>query len=460
MTSANIFDLPVLDHHLIYAPLHGVSALMNDCARQSLIAALVQTAPAGGQLSAMRARLQQVVAPPRANTGAIKHPLFLGVIPTRGCNMACRYCDFSAPKTTSPRMSPETARDAVDAYIHLLQAQGLEHLEVHFFGGEPFFAAELIEFIIAYARQQAESLGFSTWFEVITNGLLSQNLAQWVAANFDTVVLSHDGLPEYQNAYRPAPNRAPSAEIVERTAQILSDGDNELILRACVTADSVQEMVTMADYFARKFRPSTVCFEPLTESELSLEAGMLPPDPVTFAQQFHAAACHLRQYGIEAVYSAASIESLAVTFCPVGKDALIITPEGQVNACYLLQSDWEAAGLDMRLGHLDGAQFEISQAAVDRVREHHVDNKPRCENCFCRYHCAGGCHVNHPGNSQAGDYDELCIATRLITAARLLSDLGHGDVASDWLSDPLVIEQIRQVDDHLLHAPTRIGEWT
>ena len=38
--------------------------------------------------------------------------------------MACRYCDFAAPKSASPAMSLDVARAAIDGYLRLLGERG------------------------------------------------------------------------------------------------------------------------------------------------------------------------------------------------------------------------------------------------------------------------------------------------------------------------------------------------
>ena len=49
-------------------------------------------------------------------------------------------------------MSLRLARQAVDAYLRILAENGSRHAEVHFFGGEPFFAEEVVHFVVNYAR--------------------------------------------------------------------------------------------------------------------------------------------------------------------------------------------------------------------------------------------------------------------------------------------------------------------
>jgi len=116
----------------------------------------------------------------------------------------------------------------------------------------------------------------------------------------------------------------------------------------------------------------------------------------------------------------------------VGSDALIVSPDGAVDACYLLQQDWR--GLDLRLGRLGEEGFDLDAAAVQRVRDLRVEAKSLCRDCFCRWHCAGGCHVNHRADAPPGHYDRLCVQTRVVTLHRLLRQAGEADLAAAWLA--------------------------
>jgi uncharacterized protein len=406
-------------------------------------------------LDSLYAQLGTDAARPVVRSGPIIDPIFLGIIPTRGCNMACRYCDFVAPKQTSAVMTLNTARAAMDAYFDLLCANHNDRVEIHFFGGEPFCAKTIVSFAVEYATYRAAKLGWLTHFEATTNGFFNEDYCRWIANHFDTIVLSLDGPPDIQNRHRPALNGNPSAEVVIRNAQLFSDSPVDLVLRACVTNQTVERLPEIAHWISTHFRPSTVCLETLTLSPLAAAHGFEPPDPWAFARAFDRAAQILKPYGIDTVNSTADLRRCRVSFCPVGKDALIVSPDGSVNTCYLLPDDWLAHQLDMRIGQLNGAAFEFDRAAVQTARDLNVYQKTWCDDCLCRYHCAGGCHVNHAAINTATGYDTLCVQTRLITVAQLLRSMRQHDLAETWLSDQIALEQtVWQPSDRLIEQGT------
>lgn len=444
MPDINVFVIPILKNYLVYAPLHKFLALVNEEALHSIRKSLLfpQTPP-HESIANLVDYLHQVSAEqPTAKTGAVTSPLFLGIVPTRGCNMACCYCDFAAPKTESPQMTVAVARAAVKAYFGLLKQNGQRHGEIQFFGGEPFFAERIVSFVVGYARWLAAQEKINIRFEATTNGLYNSRRCHWIADHFDAIVLSLDGPDDIQTLHRPAINGRSVSDIIIRNAKIFSENNCELVIRACVTQDTVSRLPEIAQWIGEQFLPVSVCFESMNPSPLSDAARMSPPDPWLFAQQFAIASSNLAEANIEAVLSTADINRTQVTFCPVGKDALIALPDGAINACYLLEETWRTAGINMRLGQLDQAsfQFQLDQAAIEQARSCHVDNKPACAHCFCRYHCAGGCHVNHPMNHMPGQFDALCIQTRLVTIFHLLQRLGQEAIIQSFFGERAAME--------------------
>jgi len=432
----SVFSIPVGNKFLLYAPLHSFAALVNQQAvaevRRNLLA------PLSPSRFIETIKMPDEV-PPHARDGALD-PLFLGIIPTRSCNLDCKYCDFAAPKHSSPVMDVALARDAINSYLVLKQSSGASKAEIQFFGGEPFYAEEVVRFSVEYATRRAAELGLQVHFEVTTNGMYRSDLSHWIAENFNAVVLSLDGPKDIQDQLRPARNGKSAFDRVFATAKMISQGSAELILRSCITKQTVNRMQEIAIWFCEQFNPSTVCFETMVPSELSAKAGLEPPDPWEFAQNFFLASEYLAEHNIMAVHATAETHTCRTSFCPLGKDALIVSPDGSIDACYLLQESWERRELDLHLGQMEGGNMNLPFSAIVRARNLNVESRSLCKNCFCRYHCAGGCYVNHDTSAFPGQYDALCIQTRILTIINLLKRLDQGDTLAEWLADRKLME--------------------
>ena len=294
------FITPVVeDRYLVYAPLHQFSAIL-DAGELSLFENA--KSGAGGEIDRMVSEMVQRLGKPVGGLGiprgTITSPLFLGFITTRGCNMKCNYCDFVPSGPVEDVMEFELARSGVDAYLRLLTKNGHTEGEIQFFGGEPFFRNTVVEAVVAYARNESMKRNMTISFNVTTNGLMSEKRAMWVADNFDTVVLSLDGAL-FQDRHRLLLNARGSHTLIDRTAKIISNGKSDLVIRACITRDSVEHLPDLAQEFANAYVPHSVCFEPLTSSVLSEANDLFPPDPVRFARQFCLVEDILTGHGIQ-----------------------------------------------------------------------------------------------------------------------------------------------------------------
>lgn len=440
--AGSIFAIPVASEYLIYAPLHRVAALVDPVAAQWLQdSVLSPDSTAAGPSSEIFHILKSEPEPaPLPREGRFL-PGFLGLIPTRGCNLACAYCGFLTDQEAHPIMDLHMARQAITWYLDRVAGAGLQMAEIHFFGGEPFCADEGVILAYHFAKLRAAQMGCSVRFEVATNGTFDEAVCRWAANSLDSIILSLDGPADIQDNHRHGRNGQGSFEAVVRSAKILSQGEAELSVRACVTADTVVRLPEIALWLCREFHPVSVCFEPLQPTAESQAAGLRAPQPEAFVRNFVQAAEILETFGVEPVYATADIRTRQVSFCPVGRDVAIVSPDGAIDACYLLPRDWQAKGLDLHLGQMNNGSVQLDEGAVAAVRELNVWNKPLCARCFCKWHCAGGCHVNHQLSLAPGDYDGLCIQTRVISLYNILTAMGRKDLFHEVLGTPQAFER-------------------
>ena len=92
MNACAQFLVPIGRHWLFYAPLQATAALVNEAAAQALRDGRLDALPVSN-----RPALEMILANPQGDVspreGALA-PTMLGIVPTRGCNMACSYCNF------------------------------------------------------------------------------------------------------------------------------------------------------------------------------------------------------------------------------------------------------------------------------------------------------------------------------------------------------------------------------
>ena len=436
----NVFLVPVVDKWLLHAPLHHFTALLNSKA----VDVLASNRQISGSVSIKEIAeglRKQVEPEPVPKQGSL-NPDFLGIITTRTCNMDCAYCGFGSHYALSDSMDLQLAVAAVDWMAQQVKEREQQILEIHFFGGEPFCAEEVISTAVHRARMIASRMELIPVFEVATNGFHSDVLCRFMGDYFDTVILSLDGPEDIQNRQRPMHGGKESFQKVAECANILGHAAAELFIRVCVTQDTVKRMEEIGRWLCERFQPSVINFETLKPNAESERAGLLPPDPWEMAAHYIQTARIVERFGTKAVYAASDPKSRRLTFCPVGTDTIIVSPDGRVSACYLPQEEWISRGLNMDMGFLEkSGQINLDQQIVEKIRDL-ISHKSRCRKCLARWHCAGGCHVDHsfPGCSE--DYNAFCIQTRIILACDLLYELGCGKMVETLLSNRRAMEAL------------------
>jgi uncharacterized protein len=434
-----LYIVPIRDQWLLYAPWHATTALVNEAA----LLALKGVSSFRGNVEDLSHLLSaKPTTIPQPRRGPLR-PEFLGIIPTRLCNLGCIYCGFHDAHAKMENMAVSLALSAVDWMTEYVRRLGMDAVEVHFFGGEPLCAPDVVDVVIHRTRARAAELGLIPRFELDTNGYFDSTRCQFVGDYIDSVVLSIDGPEAVHNRQRPTKSGGRSFDTIVQNAHRLSKSPTRLCFRVCITQDNVRGMEELTNWFCDAFRPSIINFETLKPTPQSKASGLTPPDPFEFAGQYMKSHFAALRHGVVPLYAAADINSLRYSFCPVGRDALIISPDGRVSACYLLEQEWKEKGLDLNMGSLDETEgMTIDRTAVKRIRSLVSENKIRCKKCFARWHCGGGCHVaNHDANATSF-YDDFCVQTRIITACMLLEELGERETLELLIKDKKSLERL------------------
>jgi uncharacterized protein len=411
-----LFLLPLDGRTLLYAPLNATALLLEGIvgpahwSAEALAALLAEAAPR---------RLQ-------APSGPQPSPPFLGLVPTRACNLRCRYCGFAGGLEQAASLSQEDALTAVDWYAGLCRREGRTQLHVELFGGEALLVPALVEAVARRVHEHCDRFGLQPWLRVLTNGVVDDATRALLARWFQDVVISLDGPPDIQDHHRPrADGQGSTAEVlrtIERLAPTL-----ELGFRVCVTAATAPRLPEIATWLLEQTLPRVVDMEPLQDNDDARRHGLSPPSGPAFVRGYLAAARVLAAHGVEALHGTARLDDVVTSFCPAGRDGIIVGPGGVIAGCYLLPYEWRERGLELEYGRVRGGEVEVDPERLLSARALDVRNKPRCRDCFVRWHCAGGCHVHHTWPGCPEERDDLCFMTRVIALDGLLAALGLED---------------------------------
>ena len=187
-------------------------------------------------------------------------------------------------------MDPDVAHAAIDFIADNARALADEGQNVLSFvvsihgNGEPFCAFGLMQDIVRYGREASERVGIPVVFNAASNGVLSDEQLAFLIENFDSVNMSFDGLPAFQDANRPTVGGCGSFAQIDRTMRALQEAGVPFGIRTTVTADMVASMPEIVAFVADHYpsveqihlEPVWECGRCATSSDVQLQLDKEP----------------------------------------------------------------------------------------------------------------------------------------------------------------------------------------
>lgn len=358
-------------------------------------------------------------------------PKGMTLLLTTRCSMRCIYC-YAGAGDRSRQMSWPIARNAIRWMVQHTQRQHRRAFALSFHGGgEVTTARALLRRCVDEARERAQHAELRVSFQAGLNGIMDAATRTWVVDHLDGATVSLDGLPAVHNAQRPLRNGASSFPRVAETLRYFDARGFSYGLRLTVTAGSVASLAESVAFIAREFGARIIQVEPVFPAGRALQNGLGQVDAQTFVAQFQAATAIAHRYDKHLKYSGLRLDSLTQHFCSASDDALAVTPEGLLSACYEVQDQEDPRAELFLYGRIDGTSPDIvvDQDRLRRLRALSVEHKPYCQYCFCKWHCAGDCAaklaLGHP-DPWDPSANPRCTINRALTLDQLRACLGNG----------------------------------
>ena len=324
------------------------------------------------------------------------------------CNLNCAYCFASQGKYHGERalMSFEVGRQALD---FLIQHSGTRHnLEVDFFGGEPLMNWDVVERLVAYAREQEKVHDKHFRFTLTTNGMLiDDDVIDFCNREMSNVVLSLDGRRSVHDRLRVdyAGNGSYDRIVPKFKKLVEARGGKNYYMRGTFTlANDVLHMVDLG--FTETSMEPVVCApgdpEALREEDL----------PVLFEQYERLAKTMIerRREGRPFTFYHYMIDLTGgpciykrITGCGSGTEYMAVTPWGDLYPCHQFVGDPKYL-----MGNVwDGV---TNTAVQDEFKCVNAYARPECRDCWAKLYCSGGCAANayHATGSIRGVYEYGC----------------------------------------------------
>jgi uncharacterized protein len=340
------------------------------------------------------------------NTNNVDNIKALCLHVSHDCNLRCKYCFASTGDYKSGRklMSRDMAKKAVD---YLVENSGKrKNIEIDFFGGEPMLNLKTVKETVSYARGLEKSTGKSFYFTITTNGtLFTDESIKFINENMDNVVISIDGRKEVHDAIRYDKfNKGTYDRIVPDAKKLVAGRKGKsYFIRGTFTSKNIDFSKDVMHLAKLGFREISV--EPVVGNgkDFSLTMRDVPyvlEEYERLAYQYLEALKNgedIRFYHFNLnLYEGPCIYK-RITACGAGFEYFAVSPEGYLYPCHQFVGQEEFI-----MGDLDNGV--INNKLKKRFKESNIITKDKCQNCWAKLFCSGGCHANAWFTN--GDIDE------------------------------------------------------
>lgn len=313
------------------------------------------------------------------------------------CNLACKYCFAEEGEYHGRRalMSLEVGKKAIDFLIE--NSGNRRNLEVDFFGGEPLMNWEVVKEIVRYGRSKEELYNKNFRFTLTTNGvLLNDEVMDFVNKEMANVVLSLDGRKEVNDAMRPFRNGKGSYDLIVPKFQKLAESRNQTnyYVRGTFTHDNLDFSNDVIHFADLGFKQMSI--EPVVGDDSEKYAIKEEDLPKVMEEYDKLAKEYIKRHkegnGFNFFHFMIDLEqgpcvAKRLSGCGSGTEYLAVTPWGDLYPCHQFVGQEE-----FLLGNVnDGI---TRQDICDEFKLCNVYAKDKCQNCFARYYCSGGCAAN------------------------------------------------------------------
>ena len=345
-------------------------------------------------------------------------------MPTTACNLACTYCYAAYEGKKHLFLSWPAAKKAIDiAFQNSVNPKnGRFSLSFHG-GGEPTLPREFFFKAAGYARKLDPKCPVS----VTTNAVWDKEFRDRALKIISEISISFDGNEITQNRQRPdAQGNATFSRVMETIREI----EKQKIpygIRMTVTRESLPELRSNIEFMCSHTDCRSFQVEAVYNQGRAEGAGLTIDDVDSFVDLYMDVHRFAMEHGRNLHYSAARPHLITSTFCAATSNALIVTADGELTACYEVFDHSHLLADDFIIGRIDPHEGivlypEKRTNLLSKINE----NRSNCKDCFCYYHCAGDCppkaFLAHLNNDQF-----RCSVTRAITRELIIDRIAENE---------------------------------
>ncbi|MEG1415748.1 MAG: thioether cross-link-forming SCIFF peptide maturase [Clostridium sp.] len=315
------------------------------------------------------------------------------------CNLKCKYCFACEGEYHGERsmMSAEVGKKAIDFVIKTSGPR--RNIEVDLFGGEPLMNFKTVKEIVEYGKTEGPKHNKNIRFTMTTNAtLLNDENMKYIDENMGNVILSIDGRREVNDNIRTRYDGSGTYDaILPKIKKMVDmrDKSKQYYVRGTFTRDNL-------DFYEDVMAMANEGFKEVSNEPVVLEDGhplalRYEDLPVIFEQYDKLTDEIIRREkageGFKFYHFAMDINGgpcvyKRISGCGAGYEYVAVTPEGDIYPCHQFVGNEE-----FKLGNVESTELDADLENL--FKKGHIYNKPKCEACWAKFYCSGGCQANN-----------------------------------------------------------------
>jgi len=314
-----------------------------------------------------------------------KHYTF---ILTTDCNLACDYC-YTQSKNEKQYLEAETAIQVFEKTIENYDKQ----IFIQYFGGEPTLNFLALKKITDYIKSKNNK----TFFYITTNGVISENVLNYLLENNFGFYLSLDGTKEFNDISRKTLDNKGSYDNIIKTLEKIINKNLAVKVRTTVTEKNVSNMPRFAEEMFLKgvkllhLTPVAKVGNATNYSDFQNEKFQ-----DLFIENLEMVLNLAKKHQAKVITPISlTLKRPMLPYCKIFDDnqKIIITPEGKQTLCFGAQGEFNPISNKFILSQNSA---EYNKSLKDELLFSYKENlQTNCKQCFAQFFCQGGCFAEN-----------------------------------------------------------------
>jgi radical SAM protein with 4Fe4S-binding SPASM domain len=267
--------------------------------------------------------------------------------------------------------------------------------------------------------------------EIQTNGVFSQETADWLGKNLSYIYFSIDLLPEDHDKYRVNHNGKPSSPLLLKNLQYLKDmpdREAKMGIRATITKYNIERQKEGMDYYYDNYGIDIFWVDPIFPPVFDVaEKAYDPIDMMQFATTFVDA--HNHAWGRGIFYESnltTNFDGKTEKACRACLPVPHLTMDGYLSACEMAtygEGDEKMDAMIYAKYDAENDKIIYDENKLKILRNRTLNNMPmECRSCAAGEYCAGFCL----GETLNENGSLFRVKTRVCTALRyIFGEVGY-----------------------------------